>query len=73
MLVTIRARESGTYVSRVEVRAVEVFCPVLETNKGKVKSLHVDDDEVVVTTSKYREAVELFDALMREELKERDK
>lgn len=73
MLVTIRARESGTYVSRVEVRAVEVFCPVLETNKGKVKSLHVEDDEVVVTTSKYREAVELFDALMREELKERDK
>lgn len=73
MLVTIRARESGTYVSRVEVRAVEVFCPVLETNKGKVKSLHVEDDEVVVTTSKYREAAELFDALMREELKERDK
>ena len=32
MLVTIRSRESGTYVSRVEVRAVEVFCPVLETN-----------------------------------------
>lgn len=73
MLVTIRARESGTYVSRVEVRAVEVFCPVLETNKGKVKSLHVEDDEVVVTTSKYREAVELFDTLMREELKEREK
>lgn len=73
MLVTIRARESGTYVNRVEVRAVEVFCPVLETNKDKVKSLHVEDDEVVVTTSTYREAVELFDELMREALKEREK
>lgn len=73
MLVTIRARESGTYVKRVEVRAVEVFCPVLETNKDKVKSLLVEDDAVVVTTSTYREAVELFDELMREALKEREK
>lgn len=73
MLVTIRAWESGTYVSRVEVQAVEVFCPVLETNKGKVKSLLVEDDAVVVTTSTYREAVELFDELMREALKEREK
>lgn len=73
MLVTIRSRESGTYVSRVEVRAVEVFSPVLETNKDKVKSLLVEDDAVVVTTSTYREAVELFDELMREALKEREK
>lgn len=73
MLVTIRSMESGTYVSRVEVRAVEVFCPVLETNKGKVKSLLVEDDAVVVTTSSYQEAVELFDELMREALKERKK
>lgn len=73
MLVTIRARESGTYVSRVEVRAVEVFCPVLETNKDKVKSLHVEDDEVVVTTSTYREAVELFDEMMVTEQKENEK
>lgn len=73
MLVTIRSMESGTYVSRVEVRAVEVFCPVLETNKDKVKSLLVEDDAVVVTTSTYREAVELFDELMREALKEREK
>lgn len=73
MLVTIRSMDSGTYVSRVEVRAVEVFCPVLETNKDKVKSLHVEDDEVVVTTSTYREAVELFDEMMATEQKENEK
>lgn len=73
MLVTIRARESGTYVSRVEVRAVEVFCPALEANKDKVKSLHVEDDEVVVTTSSYQEAVDIFDAMMRADLQEREK
>lgn len=53
MLVTIRSRESGTYVSRVEVRAVEVFCPVLETNK--VKSLHVEDQGRRTTVVTFRQ------------------
>lgn len=73
MRVTIRSNENGTYVSYAEVRDVGVFGLILEAKKVNFKRLCIEGDEVDVTTSKYREAVELFDALMREELKEREK
>lgn len=69
MRVTIRSEVSGTYVSRIEVPKLDLL-GLIVCSKG-IKRLYFEDDEAEVTTKTYEGAVELFDVLMDEELRDR--
>lgn len=73
MRVTIRSAESGTLVSRARVANLCLLGLFLAAGRIEFKRLHVEDDEVDITTATSREAVELFDEMMVTEQKENEK